>query len=436
MALNNSAINSVYNYYLTTYAPKTDTKFDAHKKSELRGVYNSIVKMNSEAPLFIVDKSQETKEYAVGLKENARSFRNTIASLGGLEDSELLNKKVAASSDEDILSVSYIGEDSEGVEAPELDIFVSKLATNQVNEGKMLPSDSQALPEDTYSFDIGISGLNYEFQYNVSSADTVKTVQEKLARLISNANIGLKAGVESDGNGNSALKITSDNTGKSPNGVIFTISDNNTSRTSGSVSFFGLDNVVTLPSNSEFVINGLEREASANSFTVDKKYEITLKKAQQDGEKPVTIGLKADLDSMVSNVTKLVDGYNSFVEAADNYSENHPKSGRLVHEMKSIADLYKDNLSNLGVSVGEDGRINFNENDLRKAVSESDEDFSSQFEGMKKFAGAVLRKSNQVSLNPMQYADKTIVAYKNPGHNFATPYVTSAYMGMMFNSYC
>jgi hypothetical protein len=36
----------------------------------------------------------------------------------------------------------------------------------------------------------------------------------------------------------------------------------------------------------------------------------------------------------------------------------------------------------------------------------------------------------------MDYVDKKIVAYKNPGHNFASPYITSAYSGMMFNSYC
>ena len=107
---NQSAINNIYNYYLTTYAPKTDSKFDTHKKSELRGVYNSIVKMNKEAPLFIVDKSQETKEYAVGLKENARAFRNTIVSLGGADDDEMLGKKVAFSSNESLASVKFIGE--------------------------------------------------------------------------------------------------------------------------------------------------------------------------------------------------------------------------------------------------------------------------------------------------------------------------------------
>ena len=55
---------------------------------------------------------------------------------------------------------------------------------------------------------------------------------------------------------------------------------------------------------------------------------------------------------------------------------------------------------------------------------------------IKSFAKALYQKSDQVSLNPMEYVDKTIVAYKNPGKNFANPYITSAYSGMMFNSYC
>ena len=34
----NAAIDTVYNHYLTSYAPKSTTRYDSHKKSELRGV--------------------------------------------------------------------------------------------------------------------------------------------------------------------------------------------------------------------------------------------------------------------------------------------------------------------------------------------------------------------------------------------------------------
>ena len=63
MAVNFSALNTVYNHYLTSYAPKGTTSLDTHKKSELRNIYNNIIKLNKEAPLSIVDNSAEARKY-------------------------------------------------------------------------------------------------------------------------------------------------------------------------------------------------------------------------------------------------------------------------------------------------------------------------------------------------------------------------------------
>ena len=41
-----AVLNTVYNNYLAAYSPRQLTKYDTHKKSELRSVYNSIVKLN------------------------------------------------------------------------------------------------------------------------------------------------------------------------------------------------------------------------------------------------------------------------------------------------------------------------------------------------------------------------------------------------------
>lgn len=432
---NNSIINSVYNYYLTTYAPKTDSKFDTHKKSELRGVYNSIVKMNKEAPLYIVDKSQETKEYAVGLKENARAFHNTIASLGGVSDEDLLNKKVAASSDDTLVGVKYIGEDNSGQGVEPMDIEVLSLAKPQTNVGNMLPSDSILLPVDTYSFDVGINGLNYEFQYNVTPDDTNRTIQGKLSRLITNANIGLQAEVAEDGNGNSALVIKSTNTGvPSSGGHMFNITDDSTSKTQGSVGYFGLGNIIEESSNSNFIINGNEFQSASNRFTIDKKYEVELKRISASDADVAHVSLKEDVESVAANIEELINGYNAFVDTADRYAEKHPKSGRLVNEMATIASLRSEELAAIGIKLGEDGRIFLDKDALM--TSAEDGNLSDKLSVLKQFAGSMLRKADQVALNPMHYADRTIVAYKNPGHNFATPYVTSGYTGMLFNSYC
>ena len=41
-----------------------------------------------------------------------------------------------------------------------------------------------------------------------------------------------------------------------------------------------------------------------------------------------------------------------------------------------------------------------------------------------------------IVLDPMHYIERPVVAYKNPGHGFSNPYITSEYSGMMFNGYC
>ena len=52
-------LDTVYNHYLTTYTPKT-SQYDTHKKSELRRIYNSIVKLNKESPLYTVSYTHLT----------------------------------------------------------------------------------------------------------------------------------------------------------------------------------------------------------------------------------------------------------------------------------------------------------------------------------------------------------------------------------------
>ncbi|MGN0480737.1 MAG: hypothetical protein ACI4EV_04135, partial [Lachnospiraceae bacterium] len=57
------------------------------------------------------------------------------------------------------------------------------------------------------------------------------------------------------------------------------------------------------------------------------------------------------------------------------------------------------------------------------------------FKNLGKFKNAVQNKAETIALNPMDYVNNKIVAYKNPGRSFTTPYYTSAYAGMMFNGY-
>lgn len=429
-----TALNTVYNHFMTTYAPQgTNSRYDTHKKSELRSVYNSIVKMNKESPLFLLDNSDEAKEFAVGIKEGSRKLKNVISSLS-VDGDQLLSKKAVSSSNPDVVNANYIGNVGEESEAPVLEIEVKKLATTQENTGNFLPAGEMGLKPNTYSFDIRSRDLDYEFQFNINENDTNKTIEEKLARLITKSNIGLTASVVENNEGLIALKLESVDTGATEEGKpMFIVSDDKTSKTAGAVSYFGIDNTTQANSNSEFILNGEERSTYANQFSVDQTYELFLNSVSNEGES-VNIGLKTDIESLTENVSYLIEGYNSFINKAAEYLDKQPKTNTLLNEMNNISSLYERELESIGVSIGDDGRMVLDKNLLQQTALE--DDAGDRFKSMRSFARNVLNKTNQISLNPMAYTEKTVVAYKNPGKNFATPYVTSNYSGMMFSSYC
>lgn len=435
MATNIAALNTVYNHFMTTYAPEgTNSKYDTHKKSELRGVYNSIVKMNKDAPLFLLDSSPKTQEFAVSLKESARSLKNVISSVTPDDNGELLSQKTVSSSDESIVTASFIGDTKKENDVASLEIEVKSLANTQVNIGKYLPQNEMGLEPGSYSFDVNSRDTDYEFQFNINDGDTNKTIEEKLARLITKSNIGIRASTVTDENGNMALRLESDESGvRNDSELQFKITDDNTSKVKGAVNYFGLSNVSEKPENSLFILNGEERSTQSNTFTIDKTFEVTLNGISEEG-KTAKIGLKTDVESLADNISYLIEGYNSFINKAAAYLDSQPYSKRLVREMGAISSHYNKELSEVGLNLREDGTIELDKEAMSKTAQS--EDALSKFKNIKSFTGSVLDKINKVSLNPMDYTQKTIVAYKNPGKSFVSPYVTSNYSGMMFSSYC
>lgn len=427
------ALSNIYNHYLTTYAPKSATRYDAHKKSELRNVYNSIVKLNKDAPLSIVDTSEAAQKYVVGIKENARELRNTITSLSGSDESELLNRKMAYSSDSSVVDAKFIGDISGQNEDESLEIGVEQIAQSQINTGNYLRKDAMALSSGTYSFDIGINNTGYEFQFNINPGDTNFDLQNKLARLINNANIGLTATIKEYDANLAALSLESTATGIDlGHATLFDITDDSTSRTGGVADYLGINEVTRHPQNAIFTLNDEKRVSYTNHFTVQGKYDITLKGLTSD-ENTVTVGLKPDMESLSENINRFIGGYNNFIRAAAEYQNSQPKSSQLIREMSRISGLYNNELGPLGISLTENGTIQVDSTTLKAGLEENGT--AESMDGIKRFANAVLNKTNAISLNPMDYVNKTIVAYKNPGKNFSPAYITSQYSGMMFNSY-
>ena len=214
-----AAIDSAYQYYLSTYANTTVSRYDTHKKSQLRAVYNNIVKTNKESPLYKVKYSGDVQKFAIDIKEKTRSIQNVVASLSDSEDGieHAFAKKVAQSSEEETVTAEYIGTGSDVDESVSFDVEVRELASPQINRGNYLDPDELDIEPGAYSFDLLSNLCSYEFQYNVGQNDTNRSIQQKLIRLVNSANIGLRAVVERNSLGERAVQITSNQNGLDEN---------------------------------------------------------------------------------------------------------------------------------------------------------------------------------------------------------------------------
>lgn len=426
-------INSAYNYYLSNYAGREISRYDTHKKSELRDVYNRMVKINKNSSLYKIAESEDVKKYAIDLKEIARSITNIASELSENESLDSgFSKKKAISSDEDVISVKYVGDNNDEEVNSDLKIKIQSIATNQVNTGHYLKQDALGLNTGSYAFDFSIGGYNYEFHFNVKSDETNRDIQDKLTRLINRSNIGARAEVMENADGQSALSIQSEATGElDKNGTIFRISSNKNSESGNAVAFLGLDNIKKMPHNAKFTVNGIEKTSSSNTFTIAKQYMVNLKAVTGDND--VYIGLKPDFDAVLDNVNELIEKYNSMVDLATDRIGAGYEAETLYRDIKGISSYYKDSLDSAGFKVGEDRKIVLDEALLTQSANEGR--LKDSLDKLGAFKKTLLNKANNISLNPMAYVDKKLICYKNPVYNFNNAYMTSIYSGMMFNGY-
>ncbi|MCR5099518.1 MAG: flagellar capping protein [Lachnospiraceae bacterium] len=421
--------HSVYDYYLSTYAKKAgNSRYDTHKKSELRGVYNRMVKTNKDAPLYKMNLDEDSLNFVIDLKENARSMQNVVSSLAGSDGDieSVFYKKIAVSSNEDAVGVEYVGDDK-NPDAPVFEVGVESIATPQVNRGKFLSANGLDFEAGSYAFDLETTSNAYEFQFNVNYGDTNYAVQSKIARLINTSNVGLMADVITDRNANSALQITSKQTGLSENeDWLFNISSNTSWN---EINRLGIDKITTPAKSSRFTLNGGEHSSLANTFTINQEFEITLK-GKTPKDQPAQIGFKANTEAIADSVDNLLTAYNGFVHVGQEYSSGKGNN-QLLNEINGIGRRLAADLSKVGVRINDDMSLSLDRDAIADVVTSADA--RAAFDTLNKFKEALSKEADKTAVNPMNYVDKVAVEYKNPGKNFAAPYASSTYSGLLID---
>ena len=118
---------------------------------------------------------------------------------------------------------------------------------------------------------------------------------------------------------------------------------------------------------------------------------------------------------------------------SDIYTDIYERSSKLGKDYMNVAKAFRNELEPIGLSFKKNGTMNVDDGLLVQSLNKND--ISDTFSGLNKFKNVLLRKTNQVLLDPMEYVDKVVIAYKNPGKAFFTPYIPSIYSGMIFNGW-
>lgn len=424
-------ISSVYSYYLSQYGNKSNSKYDSHTRTQLKNTYSKVVKINSQTPVYKLDLSTAAQKYAIDLKEHARALENITEDLSDGADGTMTFNKSAVSSNASAVNASYITDFGAASDDESFDINVKQLACSQLNTGNYLQPRSKHIKPGEYSFDLSINDVIYEFQFKVDNSETTNNIQNKIARLINRSNIGLTANIKEDSLGNTAINIESESTGiNGTTPVIFSIKSDDANN-QPLIDTLGLDRVTQYPANAIFDVDGDERSSMSNSITINKAYDVKLSKVT---EEPVTISLKADADSIVESLNELVAGYNNLISVTNDENNNHFQgTEKLQNEIASIARSYKKQLADSGLSLNKDGTISADKEVIINA--DNKDALSHIYESLNSFKNSIKEKAENIALNPMDYVNNKIIAYKNPLRSFPDPYNLSAYTGMMFNGY-
>lgn len=421
-----------YNYMIENYHGNREVKYQANKRSELKKIYSNIVNLSKHSPFYKINLSGENQDYTIGIKERALNLKAKITDMIG-SDNESFQSKVVTVSNNRILDAKLIAEDNETL-PQHITFLVHSLATPQVNLGRELFHPSKGLKWGTYEFEAKIKDQVYPLTFfQEEGTDNQKTLH-RMAEFINQSLPFLVATVETgERRDYSRLVLQSEITGQFGERT-FSFSEDEIYG-EGIVDFFGLDRMNKAPTNASFELNGISKQTTTNTFTLENTLQISLKQA---GETPVSLRIVPDQVRILDKVDEILQVYNNLIQIAEKRREEsreHYGATKLISELMNLSMLYSNELEACGIRTSDNGKLKLE--DSLAILAAEDGGMEDLFKKENGFIAKVLEKAGTITINPMEYLDKTIVTYPNNKKTaYANPYVTSMYSGLFFNSYC
>ena len=426
---------SVYNHLMQGLIMMRPNRFDTHKKSELQNVYRDIMRLTSEQPLYKVTFDESAQEYTLGIKNAALSLSSMVKELNTDDASSVFKNQILVSSQPETVDVSVLEGSSLPDESLPLSVEVSTLSSPQENHGHFVPSDEAALVSGQYNFTIGIEENVYSFQFNVSNGATNLDLQKKLSDFINKTAIGLRTRiVQEPETGESRLDLIAITAGSSDGEASFRPADVRfpEDASHGIITHFGLDQIGKPPVNTRFSVNGISKEVRGRSYLYSNALTLSIKDISSA---PVSIGKVTNQEPIVEKLRSFVDKYNSVFDFVKNHQPDNHRAKKLLYELGTTMRQFSSDLNDCGLSVSKEGTLSINEKAMYTAAGNGA--LEQLFSEESKFSTTLLKKLSDVSLNPMEYLNKTVVTYPNiMAKKTLNPYVSSIYCGLLYNNYC
>ena len=426
---------SVYNHLLQGLNLMRPTRFDAHKKSELQNVYRDIMRLTSEQPLYKVTFDESAQEYTLGIKNAALSLSSMVKELNIDDGSSVFENRILVSNQPDTVDVSVLEGSSFPDEELPLSVEVSSLSAPQENHGSFVPSDEAGLVSGQYNFTIGIEENVYSFQFNVTTGATNLDLQKKLADFINKTSIGLRTRiVQESETGCSRLDLISITAGSSDGEASFRPADVRfpEDASHGIISHFGLDRIGKAPINTCFSVNGIPKEVRGHSYLYRNALTLSIKDTTTTA---VSIGKIANQEPIMEKIRNFTDKYNSVFDFVKQQQPDNHRAKKLLYDLGNTMRQFSSELKTCGLIVSKEGTLTINEKEAYAAIGNGQ--LEHLFSNESNFSSTLIKKLSDISLNPMEYLNKTVVTYPNiTAKKTLNPYISSIYCGLLYNNYC
>lgn len=423
-------VDTVYNYMVTNYTPKSMTRYDSHKPSELRSLYRSIVAKSCRSPLYKIKLSDNIQTKLIQMKDSALSLSDSLSLLNPEDSSSVFQHKQADSGNPSCATVTLADDFDDTDTALPLELKINQLATSQRNSSRAVSNGDTTPPYGAYSFSIDVNGRTKTFPLEINSSDRNSDILSRISSSINEAKLGVHSFIESN-NSYMVLSLESDYTGHGSQELSFYLSDVlKPEYQKGILSYYNLLTPSQYPKNAIYEVNGVEHESTTNEIQVDA-YRLSL---HQVSNEPFSIGQKTNSEKLLEGLEQLKKAYNDLVAISD-FQNNSGFNKKLYNDLNTIPKRFHNDLESSGILFNEDGKMEIDES--LAIQSAQTEDLQKLFSTSSGLTHYLRQKINSISLDPMDYARKLLITYPNiKKPPVANPYMTSIYSGMLFNYYC